>query len=158
MDILDQLESTKKQTLEYFELSPESYDWTYAEGKWTIRQLLHHIADAETVLYDRIRRAIAEQPNDPGVGQPPLVMAFDQDRWARHLEYHSLPLNINKAIFEAVRTGIIHLTRLYYDRLGSNPFIHSETGIRTLKDEIDKVASHCSHHLDQIEGALTRHG
>ncbi|MDZ4707433.1 MAG: DinB family protein [Saprospiraceae bacterium] len=147
MDILEQLETTKAQALEYFELSPDLYDLTYAEGKWTIRQLLHHIADAETVLYERIRRAIAEQPK-------PMVWAFDQDSWCRDLEYHSLPLEINKNIFSAVRTAIIHFTRLYYEQLGSNPFLHSETGDRTLKEEIDKVAWHSKHHLDQITQAL----
>jgi len=150
MDILEQLETTKMRALNYFELSPELYDLTYAEGKWTIRQLLHHIADAETVLYERIRRAIAEQPK-------PTVRAFDQDSWCRELDYNSLPLEINKNIFSAVRTAIIHLAKLYYDRLGSNPFIHSESGLRTLKDEIDKVAWHSKHHLDQIEQALTNH-
>lgn len=150
MEIIDQLEATKHQALEYFDLAPELYDLTYGEDKWTIRQLLHHITDAETVLYDRIRRVIAEQPK-------PLVWAFDQDGWARHLEYHTLPLEINKPIFAAVRTAVIHLTRMYYDRLGDYPFIHSETGHRTLKDEIDKVAWHSKHHLDQIKQALSHH-
>lgn len=150
MYIIEQLEATKKQALDYFDLDPKFYDLTYAEGKWNIRQLLHHIADAETVLYERIRRTIAEQPS-------PRVWAFDQDGWCRHLEYTSLPLDINKAIFSSVRTAIIHFTRLYYESLGANPFIHSESGDRTLKDEIDKVAWHSKHHLDQIEQALKNH-
>lgn len=147
MDIIDQLESTKKQAQEFFDLAPELLNLTYADGKWTIRQLLHHIADAETVLYERIRRTISEQPS-------PVVWAFDQDAWCRHLEYDSLPLELNKNIFSAVRSAVIHFAHLYYNRLGSNPFIHSESGLRTLKDEMDKVAWHSKHHLDQITQAL----
>lgn len=147
MDIESRLRATKKQTLLYFDLSPEVHGLTYSPGKWNIRQLLNHITDAETVLYDRIRRIIAEQPN-------PLVWSFDQDGWARHLDYDHFPLHINKHIFAAVRDSIIYLTGIYYEDHGSLPFVHSQTGARTLKDEIDKVAWHCRHHLDQIEHAL----
>lgn len=149
MELIEQLQATKKQTLEYFDLDPSYYDQCYEEGKWTIRQLLHHITDAETVLYERIRRIIAEQPK-------PLIWAFHQDDWARHLEYENIPLSLNKAVFSAVRDNIIYLVDTYYDTLGANEFVHSEMGIRTLKEEMEKVAWHCRHHLDQIELSLSK--
>jgi hypothetical protein len=42
----------------------------------------------------------------------------------------------------------------YYERSGHLEFVHSVTGLRTLKDEFDKVASHNARHLDQIRAAL----
>ena len=58
------------------------------------------------------------------------------------------------ASYEATRAGIIHLAREHYERNGHLEFIHSETGLRTLKDEFDKVAAHNEEHLKQIEAAL----
>lgn len=49
--------------------------------------------------------------------------------------------------------GIIHLAH-FYDERGHREFVHSETGVRTLKMEFDKVAAHNQHHLEQIKLAL----
>ena len=59
MQILKDLIRTEKEVLEYFSLSAEQLNQSYGPGKWNVKQILHHIADAESVLYDRIRRAIS---------------------------------------------------------------------------------------------------
>ena len=148
MDIITKLESTRDQTLRYFDLTDEDLNRSYAPGKWSIRFIMHHLADAEAVLSERIRRTISEPR--------PVLWAFDQDRWATSLDYSQMPLGLSRRIYQATREGIIHLANQHYDRSGELEFIHSETGLRTLKDEFDKVATHNQHHLDQIEIALTR--
>ncbi len=148
MKITELLLETKERTLLYFDLPESEWNKTYAEGKWTVRQILHHLADAETVLYDRIRRVISEPQ--------PVVWAFDQDLWAKHLDYDTIPLEINRAIYSSVRDSVIFLAKNYYETLGERPFVHSQTGLRTLKDEFDKVAYHNQHHLAQI--AIAIHG
>jgi hypothetical protein len=67
-----------------------------------------------------------------------------------------MPLSVSREIYQATRAGIIHLATQHYERSGELEFIHSETGLRTLKDEFDKVATHNQHHLDQIAVALKR--
>jgi hypothetical protein len=62
---------------------------------------------------------------------------------------------LSRRIYEAVRDGIIYQARMHYEKNGHLDFIHSETGVRTLKEEFDKVASHNEHHLAQIGMALT---
>ncbi len=57
--LLKDLEKTQQSLLPYFDLSETDLNKTYALGKWTIKELLNHIVDAETVLYDRVRRVIA---------------------------------------------------------------------------------------------------
>lgn len=146
MEIIDNLRQTKKTTLVFFELSATDLQKSYSPGKWTIYEILHHLADAETVLYDRIRRAIAE----PGK----VIWAFDQDRWCEKIEYAKQPLAISQSIYSSVREGVINLANQYYVKYGENQFIHSETGLRTLKDEFDKVAWHNESHLQQIKNAL----
>ena len=146
MDIIDTLESTRSRTLKHFDLGEDLLDRTYGPGKWSIRFVLHHMADTETVLYDRIRRAIGEPRQ--------VVWAFDPDAWAAGLDYAHVPLDHSRRIYDAVRSGIIHQARGHYQGSDSRQFVHSLTGLRTLKDEFDKVAAHNESHLTQIETAL----
>jgi len=53
---------------------------------------------------------------------------------------------------------MIFHAQMHYERDGHREFVHSETGVRTLKEEFDKVASHNQHHLQQIELALKNAG
>ena len=144
--LLSDLRRTKLQTLKYFELSAEDLEKRYAPGKWTVKELLNHIVDAETVLYDRVRRVIAEPKS--------VIWAFEQEAWCQALDYKTFPLKINKTIFLSVRAGVEYLVQQHYEKHGDKEFIHSETGLRTLKDEFDKIAWHNQHHLNQIAQAL----
>jgi hypothetical protein len=63
---------------------------------------------------------------------------------------------MSRGIYKAVRAGNIYYTRQHYEKNGHLEFVHSVTGVRTLKDEMDKVAAHNAHHLDQIRSALAR--
>lgn len=146
MDIIPRLESTRNRTLRYFDLGNDELDRCYAPGKWSVRFILHHLADAESVLSDRIRRTISEPRQ--------VLWAFDQDAWATGLDYSEMPLDLSRRIYDACRGGIIHLAGKHYEGSGHLEFVHSETGIRTLRDEFDKVAEHNEHHLAQIEVAL----
>ncbi|MCB0628628.1 MAG: DinB family protein [Saprospiraceae bacterium] len=146
MKIINDLQATRERTLAYFDLPEEHLNKTYGPGKWTIRQILNHLTDADTVLYERIRRGIANPAQ--------VVWGFDPDRWAEHLDYKNFPLVINKAIYQAVRNGVIYLAERFYDSHGNNQYVHSETGLRTVKEEFDKVVWHNERHLQQIEQAL----
>jgi len=83
-----------------------------------------------------------------------VLWAFDQDAWAKGLDYSRMPLDVSRRMYDSVRAGVIYQARLHYDTHGHLEFVHSETGIRTLKDEFDKVAWHNEHHLEQIDLAL----
>ncbi len=146
MNILTTLTNTKNETEKYFDLSEEELAKTYGEGKWTIKQILVHLADADSVLLDRIKRVISEPKQ--------VIWAFEQDLWNENLDYKNFPLAISKAIFLANRQMVIYLAEKYYETLGGKEFIHSQTGLRTLKDEFDKVSWHNQGHLEQIRIAL----
>jgi hypothetical protein len=144
--LLTRLEETRDETLGYFELTDDELDRTYAPGKWSVRYLLHHLADAETVLYDRVRRVISEPRQ--------VLWVFDENAFAKGLDYSTVPLEMSRAIYKSVRAGNIHYARRHYEKNGHLEFVHSVTGVRTLKDEMDKVAAHNAHHLAQIRTAL----
>lgn len=147
MRLIHDLEATRDETLRYFALGHDDLARTYAPGKWSIRFILHHLSDAETVLYDRIRRILSEPRQ--------VLWVFDQDAWARGLDYSQVPLDLSRRVYESVRNAVIYHSARHYETSGHLEFVHSVSGVRTLRDELDKVASHNAHHLSQIRAALS---
>lgn len=146
--LIRDLERTREETLTYFALDQRDLARTYAPGKWSIQYILHHLSDSETVIFDRIRRVLSEPR--------PVLWVMDQDAWAKGLDYSRVPLDISRHVYQSVRNAIIHYAGLHYERSGHLEFVHSVDGVRSLKDEFDKVAAHNEHHLGQIRSALVR--
>lgn len=148
METIELLKVTKAKTLSFYDLPEADLVKSYGLGKWTIRQILVHLADTEIVLNERIRRAIAEEH--------PFVVVFDQDRWNEKLDYATYPLLLSKQVFSAVRDSVIYLAGKHYTGSEQIRFFHTGAGIRTLKEEFDKVAKHNFDHIKQIEIALAQ--
>lgn len=147
METIELLKITKAKTLSFYDLPKSDLNKSYGPGKWNIRQILNHLADTEIVLNERIRRTIAEQH--------PFVIVFDQDRWNEYLDYTTYPLSLSKQVFSSIRDSIIYLAEKHYLGSDEKKFFHTAAGIRTLKQEFDKVAQHNFDHLKQIEIALS---
>ena len=150
MQLIRDLETTRDETLRHFALPDDQLSRTYGPGKWSVRYLLHHLADSETVLYERIRRTLSEER--------PVLWVFDQDAWANALDYSTVPIEVSRNVYGSARAAVIHYAHTRYEQDGHREFVHSVTGVRTLKDEFDKVASHNEHHLTQIRAALRGDG
>jgi hypothetical protein len=145
-ELIRSLERTRDDTLKYFSLADAELARTYAPGKWSVRHLLNHLADAEIVLNERLRRAISE----PGR----VIWFFDQDDWAKALDYPTRSLETQKPVFTALRASMIDLVRRHYESVGTREFVHSKSGLNTIKSEFERVASHNEGHLVQIRQAL----
>ncbi|HEV7365612.1 MAG TPA: DinB family protein [Gemmatimonadales bacterium] len=146
MQLLGELERTRDETLGYCSLDQRDLERTYAPGKWSVRFVLHHIFDSETILFDRICRVLSEPR--------PVLWVFDPDDWATGLDYAQRPLALSARVYESARNAIIYYAGTSYEQQGHLEWVHSVMGVRTLKDEFDKVASHNEHHLSQIRFAL----
>lgn len=85
-----------------------------------------------------------------------VIWAFDQDAWARSLDYSTRPMGLSRDLYLASRAGVIHYAAFHYVENGHLEWIHSETGVRTLRDEFDKVVRHNEDHVKQIRIALDR--
>jgi hypothetical protein len=144
--LIRELERTRDEALSYFSLPDADLAKTYGPGKWNVRYLLHHLTDSEVVFRERLRRVISE----PGG----IAWFYDQDAWAKAMDYSTYPLELSKPVFESVRNSNILDAKRHYAKDGAVEFIHSKTGLRTLKMEYDKVANHTEHHLAQIRQAL----
>ena len=147
MQLIRDLESTRDETLRYFSLNDEDLAKTCAPGKWPVMYILQNLTDSETVLYDRIRRVLSEPRQ--------VIWWYDEDAWSKAPNYSERPLEMARRIYESVRAAIIFYVRLHYEEDGHLEFVHSVTGVRTLKDEFDKTTSHNEHHLSQIRRALS---
>lgn len=145
-ELVQELERTQRETLGCYGLGDAELARTYGPGKWSVKFILHHLADSENVLYERICRTIAEPRQ--------TLTVFRESMWAEKLDYASLPLEVSRGIYDSLRTAHIHYARKFYATHGHLVFDHSELGPRTLTQEFDKVADHNEHHLAQIRTAL----
>jgi hypothetical protein len=121
----------------------EEEDFAPAPGRWTIRQIVAHLADAELVGAHRLRQVIAEDE--------PTLVAFDQDRWAAHLDYSRRKPKTSLESFRRVRAEnhelVKDLPEAAWDRAGN----HTENGRVTLLRLVEGYAAHAESHARQIQ-------
>ena len=146
-ELLSLLQSTRMETLSYFELPEEQIAKNYGERKWSVKEILHHLTDTEMMLLERIKRVIATPAKQ-------VVWAVNPDTWNHAFNYANEPLTGKKEVYNLVRDINYRLTDQYYDAYKQKEFVHSETGLRTLADEFTKVALHNQNHNDHIKLAL----
>src|SRR5574342_350743 len=121
--LIRELERTRDETLGYFSLGDSDLARTYGPGKWSVRFLLHHLTDSEVVFTERLRRVISEPTM--------VVWYYDQDAWAKALDYSTRPLGASRSVYEVLRNAIIGDARGHYERHGATEFVHSKSGLRT---------------------------
>lgn len=119
-------------------------DRPQASGGWTARQVVHHLADSESMAYIRLRRLIAEDG--------PIIHGYDEPEWARRLHYDR-PIAASLAVVAAVRAASLELleslTPAEWARTGS----HSESGAYSVDRWLETYAGHTHEHADQIRKA-----
>lgn len=103
-DILEILRDQAQSTLEWLgRLTPEQAAFRYAEGKWSVRQLLGHIVDTERIMaYRALRLSRAEHVPLPG---------FDQDTFVLHAPHDRMPLLEILEEYTHVRSATLCLLR-----------------------------------------------
>ena len=148
IELLNLLIVTRKNTLTYFDGTENSLQKTYGEYKWNVRQILHHLTDTEYLFLGRLKKIIAEPKQ--------VICAFNQDDWNKTFEYFNAPLTGKRELYSLCRDMNYQLIEKYYDEFNTKEFVHSETGLRTLKAEFEKVGLHNQAHNEQIKTALMR--
>lgn len=120
--------------------------WRPGEGKWSVHEIVCHCADSETNAAARIRFLVAEEA--------PLIAGYDQERWARALDYHAAPLPPALATVEAVRANTAPLLRRLPEEAWSKPGRHTESGSYCGEDWLAVYAEHLEKHARQIDRNL----
>ncbi|MGI2329130.1 YfiT family bacillithiol transferase [Planococcus sp. YIM B11945] len=126
-------------------LSDEQLDKKYREGSWTVRQLVHHIADSQLNMYQRLKLALTEDN--------PTIPAFDQEKWAA-LPDNELPVESSIRILEGLNERIVALGQHVTDEQLDRVFIHEVNGEVSVATKLAKLCWHEEHHLEHIKIAL----
>jgi len=115
-----------------------------ADGGWTPRMVVHHVADSESMAYIRLRRLLAEDA--------PVIAGYDEPEWARRLHYDR-PIASSLAVVAAVRAASFELLRALtpdeWERAGT----HSDSGAYSVRGWLAIYAEHTHEHADQIRRA-----
>ena len=121
----------------------EEEDFVPAPGKWSVRQIIAHLADSEIVCAHRMRQIIAEDN--------PILIAFDQEAWARNLDYARRKPKQSLESFRRVRAENYDLLRELPEAAFARTGNHSERGPITLRFQLELLAEHAENHACQMQ-------
>lgn len=130
-------------------LSEKELGRQYREGSWNVRQLVHHIADSQLNMYQRLRLALTDNS--------PTVPGFNQDKWAV-LPDTGLPVEPSVKMLEGINERIVALGRSITEDQLKRSFIHEENGEIPVATKLAKLSWHEEHHLEHIKLALSDSG
>jgi len=121
--------------------------WRPAPGKWSAHEVIVHCADSEANAHMRIRYLVAERD--------PLIVGYDQDTWARDLDYHAHPLELASATTRAVRANTVPLLQRLTEALWGKVGRHTEhQGPYGAETWLTVYAEHLEVHTRQLERNL----
>jgi len=110
-----------------------------APGKWSLREILAHLADCEIAFGFRLRQALA----GPITAQP-----FDQDLWAKHYAPCDAPTALSTYV--TLRNwNMLLIQSLGADDLAA-PYTHPELGTGIVRDLLEVIAGHDLNHLERL--------
>jgi DinB superfamily len=117
-----------------------------APGKWSVIEVVQHLADSDLVFGYRLRMIVTEDK--------PAVPGYDQDAWARTFHYQTVPLDTALDQLRSMRAanlGVLHeLTLAQLERVG----LHSERGPESAGFLLRLMAAHDLVHRRQIDRIL----
>jgi DinB family protein len=114
-----------------------------APDRWTIHEIVVHIADSEANSYIRCRKFIAE----PGS----TVLGYDEMGWATALHYHAQSADDALALFRHLRHHTYTLIRTLDEAVWARGGYHTEAGPMTLDDWLAVYARHIPDHIAQMQ-------
>jgi hypothetical protein len=119
-----------------------------APDKWSVAEILAHLADAEIVIGYRIRTTLGA-PGGP-------IQAYDQDRWAAAGHYAKREPHKSLEQYRAVREANLALLKLLTPEQWKDYGVHAERGNESIEMLVRMIAGHDLNHIQQIERILGR--
>jgi hypothetical protein len=140
------------------DLNESDLDTTSQKGGWTVRQIVHHLADGDDLWKICIKQALGNEQSEFSLD---WYRALTQDTWADRWAYMQRSVDVSLSLLEATRKHVVQLLEHVPD--GWNKSV----GFREPSGEIVRVpvgfviemqAKHVVHHLKQIEAILKKSG
>jgi hypothetical protein len=131
-------------------LTGEQLDTPYREGGWTVRQVIHHMADSHSHVPIRFRLALTEDE--------PTLKGYDTNKWAELPDAKTGPIEPSLALFEAVHNRWALLLRAMAAKDFARTFKRADGQVHTLDRALQTYAWHGKHHAAHILGLRERMG
>ena len=124
------------------DLTEEQLDTNYRPGGWTVRQVIHHIADSHMNAYIRSKLALTEDK--------PVIKPYKEKLWAELPDNQITNIAVTVNLIEALHIKLVDLLKQLDEEKLNKEFIHPDSGTKTIKDTIGLYAWHGNHHLAHI--------
>ncbi|MBS4214061.1 YfiT family bacillithiol transferase [Neobacillus rhizophilus] len=131
------------------DLDNEQLDTPYRSEGWTVRQVIHHLADSHMNAYVRFKLALTEEK--------PVIKPYDETEWAELSDY-KLPIDISLSLLESLHKRWTNLLRSLSRADLEKTFIHPDSGEVSVGKNIGIYAWHGRHHLAHITSLCKRKG
>jgi hypothetical protein len=122
----------------------EELDRQPAPGKWTPREIVHHLADSEMTSAIRLRRLLAEDA--------PVIVGYDQEEFARKLHYDR-PIDASLEALKGARATTTEILERMTEAEWAREGTHTESGHYTVLQWLEIYAVHAHDHAAQIRRA-----
>jgi hypothetical protein len=130
-------------------LSDSQLDTPYREGGWTVRQVVHHVADSHANSYIRFKLALTEDC--------PTIKAYDEAEWAK-LADSKLPVEVSLVWIEAMHARWVALLESMAESDFEKEFNHPAMGRQKLSTTLALYDWHSRHHTAHITSLRARMG
>ncbi|MBM7703559.1 YfiT family bacillithiol transferase [Metabacillus iocasae] len=147
---MKEIEELPKNLREVVEgLKDEQLDTPYREGGWTVRQVIHHVADSHMNSYIRFKLALTENN--------PTIKPYEEAEWAK-LGDSTLPIEVSLSLVEGIHTRWGMILKGLSEQERNRSFYHPESGVMTLETAINMYAWHGNHHVAHIQALREKVG
>ncbi|GGH12773.1 YfiT family bacillithiol transferase [Mucilaginibacter phyllosphaerae] len=129
-------------------LNYQQLDTQYRTGGWTLRQVVHHLADSHMNSLCRFKLALTEDN--------PTIKPYDEAGWAIQPDYR-LPVEPSIKMLEGIHQHLVALFESFTEDQWSRTFIHPESGsVTSLEKNLAIYAWHSNHHLAHLTETVKR--
>lgn len=124
-------------------LDSADYASPYRPGGWTVRQLVHHMADSHANAYIRLKLALTEQE--------PTIKPYDQDAWVELADSELVSPLVSLTMFTAIHERMVAVLQSLEPIHFARMLMHPENGAMSVDQLVALYAWHGDHHLRHIE-------
>jgi uncharacterized damage-inducible protein DinB len=130
------------------DLTDSQLDTPYRPGGWTVRQLVHHVADSHMNAYTRFRLALTEDN--------PTIKPYDEAAWAELPDMRSMPVAVSLDLLDRLHERMVFMLRATPASSFSRPLTHPENGPMTIDALLNVYAWHGRHHTAHVSALRER--
>ena len=129
--------------------SEDQLNTPYRKDGWTVRQVIHHMADSHHHSYTRFKWALTENR--------PLIKVYEEKKWSELIDARTAPISLSLSYLTALHAKLVYLlTRLSAEDLKVS-YIHPDGNVNvSVEENIGKYAWHSNHHFAHIENLALR--